>query len=69
MSHSINKVGRTLSIGRNSDRVQQVQIDFGRGDTLDEAEANKVAEIVLLMLNYPSKIDLIFSQTFNITEE
>jgi hypothetical protein len=69
MSHSINRVGRTLSIGRNSDRVQQVQIDFGRGDTLDEAEANKVAEIVLLMLNYPSKIDLIFSQTFNITEE
>jgi len=69
MSHSIKKVGRTLSIGRNSDRVQQVQIDFGRGDTLDEAEADKVAEIVLLMLNYPSKIDLIFSQTFNITEE
>ena len=69
MSHSIKKAGRTLSIGRNSDNVQQVQIDFSRGDTLDESEANKVAEIVLLMLNYPSKIDLIFSQTFNITEE
>jgi hypothetical protein len=69
MSHSIKKAGRTLSIGRNSDKTQQVQIDFGRGDTLDEAEADKVAEIVLLMLNYPSKIDLIFSQTFNITEE
>jgi hypothetical protein len=69
MSHSIKKVGRTLSIGRNSDRVQQVQIDFGRGDTLDESEARKVAEIVLKMLNYPSTIDLIFSQTIQSTEE
>jgi hypothetical protein len=69
MSHSIKKVGRTFSIGRDIDKMQQVQIDFSRGDTLDESEARKVAEIILKMLNHPSTIDLIFSQTIQSTEE